>query len=185
MREDRGVSRRGGPALTASPAKPGAQLRRGAALAACLLAAALAPLPGAAAEDTWDADVEAAERYRVEERERAERYRAQVEAKAEAAAAPERAEAEPAPREGAPERFAARLQAWLADLVADLLNAVAEALRRTLAEWFGVDPPAPERRGDGLAPGASDDLDGWLRREQERAREWLAGERAEPGAAPP
>jgi hypothetical protein len=146
---------------------------------ALVLALILWAFPAAAADDAWsDADVEAAERYRVEERERAERYRAQVEAPRREATAP-RARAEPrarseGSRRGLGERITESFRGWLEGVLADLVRSVADAVRGALDELFGGSrPEAPrDRRGFG----------DWLGREQQRADDWLAGR---PYAAPP
>jgi hypothetical protein len=153
---------------------------RGALRVALLLALALGAAPAQGADEAWsDADVEAAERYRAEERERAERYRAQVEEEArERPAAPSAR----ASGSGAPlgERIAARVRAWLEGVLADVLRALGDALRSALAELLGGND-RPARRD--LAPPPARFAD-WLSREEARAGAWLEG-RAEDFAPAP
>ena len=144
--------------------------RAGRVLGLVLLLAA-----ASAHAETWSTrDVEAAERYRAEERARAERYRAALERGQEAAREPVRR----APPAGArlEERLSgwvrARLGGWLADLVAlaeGWLTRQLEALAQLLAE-----PPPPARhelrRAERREP-----LGDWLAREEARARLLVEG----------
>jgi len=131
--------------------------------------------------ETWSTgDVEAAARYRAEERERAERYRAALErTPREAPEAPrERRTAEARPRSsaGLPERLSdwlgAKLGAWLADLVAAAEGWLARQLE-ALTQVFEEPPPRNELRRVERAP--REPLGDWLAREQERARRLLEG----------
>ena len=156
---------------------------------ACVLLLALLvwAAPAGAADDAWsDSDVEAAERYREQERERAERYRARVETAESEAPARREAPRARAEKSSAPlgERIGARVRAWLEGALAEVVRAVADALRAALAELLGgfEQDPASPRRDFAQRGGAGD----WLRREQARAEDWLDGRpgRAAPAPAP-
>lgn len=155
-----------------------------------LLALLVGAPPAGAADDAWsDSDVEAAERYREQERERAERYRAQVEAPE--SEAPERREA---PRAGAggaggeplAERIGARVRAWLEGALAELVRALGDALRAALAELLGTIEQEPVTPRHDLAPRERGGFGDWLRREQARAEGWLDArpEQSAPAPAP-
>jgi hypothetical protein len=152
---------------------------------ALLLALLLWALPAGAADDTWsDSDVEAADRYRAEERARAERYREQLEAPRGETPAPApsgRSARAPSP-DGVSERVASSLRSWLEGLLADLVRAIAEGLRAALDEVLGAFRSPHERTRHELAPRERSGLGGWLGREEKRADDWLAGR---PPAAPP
>jgi len=150
---------------------------------ALLLALVLWALPAVAADDSWsDADVEAAARFRDQERERADRYRAEVEATRSPAPAPH---ASPA-RSGAPEELGARvaggLRAWLEGLLADLVRALADAIRAALREIFGLGEERHASPRHDLAPNDRNAFGAWLQRERTRADDWLD---ARPGPAAP
>ncbi len=148
---------------------------------ALLLALVLWALPAAAADDTWsDSDVEAADRYRAQERERAERYRAQLEAPRSEAPAPRPRTARSG--EGLGDRVAGGVRGWLEGVLADLVRAVADALRAALDELLGTFQPRHEAARRELAPRERSGFGAWLSREQTRADDWLAGR---PGAAAP
>jgi len=156
-----------------------------AARCGLLLALLVWAAPAGAADDAWsDSDVEAAERYREQERERAERYRAQVEAAE--SEAPERREAPRARPAGEPlgERIGARVRTWLDGVLAELVRAVADALRAALAELLGVFEEEPVTPRRDLAPRERGGFGEWLRREQARAEDWLEA-RPEQGAPAP
>ena len=154
---------------------------------ALLLALVLWALPARAADETWsDSDVEAADRYRDQERERAERYRAEIEASRSEVPAP-RSSAEPKARGGRPgegpgARIAGGLRGWFEGVLADLVRALADALRAALDELFGAFQPRHESSRRDLAPREPHGLGAWLGREEKRADDWLAGR---PGAAAP
>src|SRR4030095_4478143 len=155
---------------------------------ALLLALVLWALPAAAADDTWsDADVEAADRYRVAAGERAERARAQLEAPRGEAPAP-RAHA-PRSGEGLGDRVAGGVRGWLEGVLADLVRAGAGAPPPALRELLGALAP-PHARARRLrraargaarpaAPPAPESVREWQQREAERARELAKREEAE------
>jgi hypothetical protein len=153
-----------------------------------LLLVWLTALPAAATDDNWSAsDVEAADRYREQERERAERYRARLEtapgAEPQAGAATPRGESGGARSDegGFGERIAAGLRAWFDGLLADLVRSVTDALRGVVDELFGIRDEKGDAPPQRLTPAPVGGFNEWLRREQGRAREWLEGEK---GAAP-
>jgi hypothetical protein len=146
---------------------------------ALLVLLVLSALPAHA--ETWSTrDVEAAERYRADERERAERYRAALERTArevEEPRAPERVgrAGEARSRVGLGERLSdwlgARLAAFLGDLAAafeDWLGRQLEALTRVFEE--------PAARNElRRVEREHEPLGDWLTREQARARRILEG----------
>jgi hypothetical protein len=150
------------------------------ALRAALVLLVLSAPPAHA--EAWSArDVEAAARYRAEERARAERYRAGLER---APAAPR----EPARRTAAGARLEERLSDWvrarlgafIADLVAALEGWLARQLE-ALAEVFEEPPPRNELR---RPEQARDPLGAWLAREEARARRLLEAHEAKGARRP-
>ena len=147
-----------------------------------LLLIGILALPAVSVQaETWSAgDVEAAERYREQERERAARYRTALESAPRREATPSaRGSAKPtsAPATTLGDRLVARfadwLRAWMGAWLADLVEAAERwwlAQLESLAKRFEKEPARTELHGAERAP-----LTDWIAREQERARHLLEG----------
>jgi hypothetical protein len=157
---------------------------------ALLVLLVLSALPAHA--ETWSTrDVEAAERYRADERERAERYRAALERTArevEEPRAPERAgrAGEARSRVGLAERLGAWLGARLGVFLGDLVAALEDWLARQLEALTRLFEAPPARNELRRVEREREPLGDWLAREQGRARRLLEGRgsRSAPRADP-